>query len=72
MKVDVGEFGNAPELLQPKHEGQSRIKDKGLSALYLGTCFSAGLTICLPTLTGLPTGLTHTFPIRLIYTTVEW
>lgn len=35
MEVDVGEFGNAPELLQPKHEGQSRIKDKGLSALYL-------------------------------------
>lgn len=45
MEVDVGEFGNAPELLQPKHEGQSRIKDKGLSALYLGTCFSAGLTM---------------------------
>lgn len=34
MEVDVGEFGNAPELLQPKHEGQSRIKDRGLSALY--------------------------------------
>lgn len=39
MEVDVGELGNAPELLQPKHEGQSRIKDRGLSALYPGTCF---------------------------------